>query len=411
MATVEIRRNNKGEITSFRLRQYAGRDKNGIEYPKITKSVKMPKGLSSRAQKKFIENEKMKFEQERKEGILPSNERFSDYSEYVLKMKESNGVKKSTLDRYKSLLDRINDAFGGVKLTDITVARLNEFYLSLAEPGVNQKTGAGLAPKTILEYHRLISTILETAYKEGLVTFNAAERATPPRQRRKAPEFFTQDELSKILKASDDEPIQWKALTYFFSLTGCRRGEALGLTWNHIDFNTGLVTISGNLLYSEKEHRIYLSTPKTQSSVRVIKVPEVMLDIFRELYKYQQSQKTRYGDSWHDTGLVWTRYHNSGENAVVRMYPGDPMHPDSVNSYYAKFGAKIGIKIHPHMFRHTLPSILIPEGIPVPVISKQLGHSEPAFTASVYTHIIQQQVAKAEETYSSILLDPEKNAN
>lgn len=408
MATVEIRKNKNGHVTSIRLRQYAGRDENGIEYERQSKTVKVPANLTQRTLKRFIEEERIKFEDECAEGLHIGKIRFREYAEYVLQLKAATGVKRSTLERYESMLKRINKAIGRFKLADITVMKLNKFYMSLSEDGQNEKTGEGLSPKTILEHHRLISTILGTAYNEGLIAFNPAERATTPRQEKHEPEFFTAEQLKTILKASDNEPIQWRSLTYFLALTGCRRGEALGLSWSDVDFEKGLVTIHKNLLHSDRSHKLYLDTPKTSNSIRIIKVPKTMLNLFEELQVYQSQQKEMFGDFWHETGLVWTRYRSNGERAKQRLFPGDPMHPDSLNAFYRKFGKRLKIKIHPHMFRHTLPSLLIPEGVPVAVISKQLGHSEPAFTASVYTHILQESTAEAEDTYAELLLGEDK---
>ena len=47
-----------------------------------------------------------------------------------------------------------------------------------------------LANKTILEHHRLISSILHQAEKEMYVMYNAAERATPPKAEKKKPDYY-----------------------------------------------------------------------------------------------------------------------------------------------------------------------------------------------------------------------------
>ena len=55
----------------------------------------------------------------------------------------------------------------------------------LAQPGQNKRTGGELSPKSITEHHRLISTVLDQAEKEGLVPFNVAGKATLPKRKRK----------------------------------------------------------------------------------------------------------------------------------------------------------------------------------------------------------------------------------
>ena len=86
-----------------------------------------------------------------------------------------------------------------------------------------------LAKKTILEHHRLISTILSQADKELLIPYNPASKATPPRVQRKTPDYYQPDEMNDILNTLERAPIKWKAITYLLIDTGCRRGEIMGL--------------------------------------------------------------------------------------------------------------------------------------------------------------------------------------
>lgn len=409
MSAIEYRKNKRGEVTSIRLKRYAGRDDDGNELPKIVKTVKIPKGLGKREAKRFIKEEEEKFDHEADQGMTFANVRFSEYEEYFLHLKASQGLHRSTLARYKGMMERLNDAFGRKRLRDITVMDVNKFYMHLVEHDCNQKTGRELSPTTVHHYHELLSSILNMAYKEGIVAYNAAARATPPRRDKPHPEFFTEGQLHQILEAVDHAPIKWKSLIYFLALTGCRRGEALGLSWCNIDFDKGQVSVVKALSNDKEKHELGLDRTKTPSSVRVIKVPDMMLELFQELHEYQNTEREKFGDMWHETGLVWTRYRGSGGKSERKMYPGDPMHPDSLNDYLRKLSRKLGFKIHPHMFRHTLASILIPNGVPAVVISRQLGHSDPGFTEQEYTHVIQQNTAQAEETYADILLGTNSN--
>ena len=87
--------------------------------------------------------------------------KFEEYCNYVIDLKEQRGIKHSTIVRYKELAVRIYPAIGHIKLKDLRADHLNSFYTDLAKPGQNKRTGEGLSPKTILEHHRLISTVLD----------------------------------------------------------------------------------------------------------------------------------------------------------------------------------------------------------------------------------------------------------
>lgn len=107
-----------------------------------------------------------------------------------------------------------------------------------------------LSNKTIVEYHRLISTILTQAEKEMLVMFNAASKATPPKLQRKEAETFQPEEIEKIRDCLESEPLKWKTLTHLLMITGARRGEVVGLEWSKIDWEHSQVLIDKALLYS-----------------------------------------------------------------------------------------------------------------------------------------------------------------
>lgn len=93
-----------------------------------------------------------------------------------------------------------------------------------------------LSPKTVVEHHRLISTVLDQASKEGLVPFNVASKATLPKVQRKEVNYFQLEQVAAIRSALEREPIKWKTLVHLLLITGARRGELLGLKWDKVDF-------------------------------------------------------------------------------------------------------------------------------------------------------------------------------
>ena len=71
--------------------------------------------------------------------------------------------------------------------------------------------------------------------------------------------------------------------------TGIRLGELLALTWEDIDFKTGIMSIT-KTSYRIKEigkPRIVIDNPKTKNSSRVIPLPKTLLDILKKIRKQQ----------------------------------------------------------------------------------------------------------------------------
>ena len=76
--------------------------------------------------------------------------------------------------------------------------------------------------------------------------------------------------------------------------TGIRLGELLALTWEDIDFQTGIMSIT-KTSYRIKENgvpRIVIDNPKTKNSSRVIPLPKALLDILKKI-KMRESDQIR----------------------------------------------------------------------------------------------------------------------
>ena len=252
--------------------------------------------------------------------------------------------------------------------------------------------GGQLAPKTILEHHRLIHTILAQAEKELLVPYNAAAKATPPKSTRPEPDYFQPSDIVRIRAALQAEPLKWRTITELLIITGCRRGEIMGLRWNRVDFQQRTIRIDTNLLYSPKRG-IYESTTKTEGSVRTIKLPAETIELLKEYRREYIDLRQKMGDQWHETGFLFVK-----EN-------GTPMIPDSITAWLRKFSKRHGLPhIHPHSFRHSAASILIHSGTDVVTVSKRLGHANTSTTLNIYSHILAESDEQASESLADILL-------
>lgn len=241
-------KNKNGVVYAYRVRVYRGRDVDGKQLKPYSTVWKIPDGMkNSRTIKKELDRFSVLFEQQCKEGMVSTDRKtFAAYSEYYLALKERD-QKQKTVDSYRDLLVRINEEIGFLKLSDVNCEHLNRFYIKLAQKGQNKKTGEGLSPKTIVEHHRLIHSIFTQAMKEGLVKFNPAETASPPSVKKKEASFFEAEDVERIMKCLEQEPLKWRCITLLMIATGARRGEIMGLKWSAIDFKKDEIKICANL--------------------------------------------------------------------------------------------------------------------------------------------------------------------
>ena len=248
-----------------------------------------------------------------------------------------------------------------------------------------------LSAKTILEYHRLISTVMTQAEKEMLVQYNPAHRATPPKIERTEVDSFQPDELARIMDCLEEEPIKWQTITHLLIITGCRRGEIMGLHWDAVDWKGKQLRIDRALLYTPTSG-IYEDSTKT-GETRFIKIPEETVQLLRLYQAYYDGLRLKNGDRWIESGYVFTRD------------DGGTMNPDNVTQWLSGFAKRHDLPpIHPHKFRHTMASLLICNGTNVLTVSKRLGHSKVSTTTDIYSHAIKQADERAAESIADVIL-------
>lgn len=390
MANIQERRDKTGKLISYSIRVHRGRDADGRQLKPWTATFDVAPTWTEKSARKKAEAFAATFEKECREGTTSDSRlKFSEYCDYVIELKEQRGAKHSTIVLYRGLTSRIYPAIGHLKLKDIRADHLNTFYTLLAQSGQNKRTGGGLSAKSILEHHRLISTVLDQAEKESLVPFNVAGKATLPKLERREVTYFQPEQVEAIRDALELEPIKWQTLVHMLLITGARRGEILGLKWDKVDFEGSKIHICNNVLYSA-DRGIYEDSPKTATSNRYVTLPLETMKLLRKYRVWQNEERLRLGEYYQDQGFVFAQ-----EN-------GKPMHPDSVTTWLDRFSKRHNLPhINPHAFRHTMASMLYFNGVDSVSISKRLGHAQVSTTANIYAHIMEE----ADQRNADILAD------
>ena len=393
MANIQERRNKDGKLISYSIRVHRGRGADGKQLKPYTATFDIEPTWKEETARKKAEAFASVFEKECKEGIKSdTRQTFASYCNYVISLKEQRGIKHSTIVRYKELTSRIYPKIGHIKLKDLRSDMLNDLYTYLATGKLNKRSGDNLSAKTVLEHHRLISTVLEQAVKECLVPFNAASRTVLPKVEKKNVNYFQPEDITNIREAMEKEPLKWKALTHLFLITGARRGELLGLKWDKVDFENNRIYICNNILYSP-DIGVYEDTPKTETSKRYIALPKETMRLLKQYKREQAEEQLKMGMKHSQNGFVFCQYN------------GKPMHPDSVTDYLRKFSKRNNLPhINPHAFRHTMASLLYFNGVDSVSISKRLGHAQVSTTANIYAHIVEEADRKNAEILSDIFL-------
>jgi integrase len=257
------------------------------------------------------------------------------------------------------------------------------------------KSDTGLADKTILHHHRLISAILEKAKRERIVPFNvAAEHATAPKAAHKEARYLTDDEAREFLSLLlNEKDIRIKTALVLLLFTGARRGELCGLSWPDIDKENHIINIVRASQFQSGKGVVEVPT-KNVSSVRAIKVPAFVMELL-DLYKtYWKKQHLLFGKAWYGK-----------ERRLFIQEDGKPINPDTINYWLNKFLEQNNFKhITPHSLRHTFATLQITAGVDIRTLQARTGHAQASTLVNIYSHTIKSAQEAASDTLESVLL-------
>ena len=386
---------------SYRLVCTGGYDLKG----KLIKHTKTVHGTKKEAQIELA-----KFVAEVENGFVVEGKSLK-FTEFVEIWKRDYGSKElapSTYKRYCRILEtRLIPYFKHFYINKIKPTDIMHFYdlLSRDTQLVRKRNNAGkktkepLAQKTILEHHRLLHAMLKKAVYWQLIVSNPAERVQPPRTKKPKRKYYD-DEQCKVLLENlntlDEDKIKYKTAIILAMFTGVRLGELMGLEWQDIDFRTGIVCVNRSSQYLA-DTGIFTKTPKTESSIREVAIPDFVISLLEEYKMWYDEQKSLYGELWYDSDRLFVQT------------DGKPMHPSTITKWFQKYIVEIGLPvINFHGLRHTNATLLISQNVDVAVVAARLGHAQITTTFNFYVHPIISHNRKAGAVLENLLLPQQK---
>lgn len=356
--------------------------------------------------KKDAEVKLAKFITEVQNGLVVDGKslRFSEFTEIWKRDYGSKELAPTTYKRYCRMLEtRLLPYFGHFYINKIRPTDIMKFYDLLEKDtqlvrksGNNgEKTKKPLSGKTILEHHRLLRAMLHKAVYWQLIVSNPAERVQAPKARKPKRRSYD-DEQTKILLENLEllsiEDTKYKVAIILTIFTGVRLGELMGLEWQDVDFKNGIISINRSSQYLS-DMGVFTKTPKTESSIREIAIPEFIISLLEEYKLWYEEQKSIYGELWTNSDRLFVQA------------DGKPMHPSSISKWFVRYVSTIGLPvINFHGLRHTNASLLVAQNVDIAVISARLGHAQISTTLDFYVHPLLSHNRKAGYALENLLL-------
>ncbi|MEK3886568.1 tyrosine-type recombinase/integrase [Bacillus sp. FSL K6-3431] len=282
------------------------------------------------------------------------------------------------MHRKRVITLHLKPLLGKYKLADLDNATYRRVFIN--------KTLKSFKPSTVAEYHRLFKIAVNAAIDNEIISRNRFKKIKIDQDE---PEnnFLTPDELSEFLSYTKKyERITIYTLTLLLAYTGFRKGEALGLTWNDINFKNKTITVN----CTRDQHGV--RSPKTKRSYRTIHVDQLVL-VQLESYKlWSKKVKLSFGD------------HLKKEDFIFISTKGAPLYHNNINTRFRRILKKNPdfTVITPHGLRHTHATILISKRIPVRTIADRLGNT-PQMIYDVYGHSFEALELESVNAFSDSL--------
>ncbi len=219
----------------------------------------------------------------------------------------------------------------------------------------------GLSPKTVRNIHQVISSVMDFAISQKLVAVNPTDGCALPKLERQEMKTLPVEQLASFLREAKESGVF--EMYYIELATGLRRGELLGLKWEDLDLEQGILRVQRQV--SRINGEVVEAPLKTKNSYRTISLGADAVGILKE-------QRKKCG----------------GSEYVFPSLTGGPISPDSVLQMLHRVLKRAGLpKVRFHDLRHTFATNALEHGMDIKTLSAVIGHVSSATTLNVYAHV------------------------
>lgn len=296
----------------------------------------------------------------------PSKMKVSQWLDEWLAIYTMN-IKPATRSAYEEHIRvHIKPSLGDILLKQLSTRDIQQLYTNLLKE-------RELSPKTVRNIHGVLHRTLEQAKLLGYIRVNPAEAAVTPRVEKKQVETLDAEDIGKFLAAIRGTKYEYPLFVAVF--TGLRQGELLGLTWDCVDFEHGMLLINKqhNRVKGDTEFRF---ASLKNDKARVLTVADEVIDVLKLQKQRQESWAAALGNGWENP-----------DNLVFTTEFGRYINNKILYQNFKRIAKNLGKPdLRFHDLRHTYAVNSLRAGDDIKTVQENLGHATASFTLSTYAH-------------------------
>lgn len=331
------------------------------------------------------EMDRVKSELTNDEYVKPSSTYLNDFIDEYLEMKK-HSIEESTANRYKRELNsHIKPYFNGMKIQNLNPFVMQKFFNYIIEE-------KGFSRNTCEISRRILSGALNKAVELKIIKDTPLKGIELPKEESYSFNVWGKEHINTFLAIRNTTYAKYSKhyITILIALmTGMRKGEILGLTWDCVDFEKKTIFVDKIL---DESQRVKFRT-KTMRSKRSIAIPELLV---KELRLHQASQIAE---------LKKHGYANE-HNLVICTLRGRPVYGCNLSRLLKSICEKYDLPmIRFHDLRHTHATTLIGDNVNFKIVQDRLGHSKSKTTLDTYSHVLPDMQKVASEKLDEMFCD------
>ncbi len=255
----------------------------------------------------------------------------------------------------------------------VGAVRVRQVHKGQIKACLAQKLTSGLSRSTVRILHATLRAMLNAAVDDGVILANPAAKlgrqlrlVAPASARQEEIKAMTREQLGAFLATAQECERRYYPLLLLLARTGARLGEAFGLWWEDLDFQTREIRVARAFSAGRIE------TPKSGHG-RTVDMSQQLSSVLRRLQIERKAEMLKRGSKEMPPWVFCTE-------------AGTPLDKSKVGKAFARVLKRAGLPLHfsPHCLRHTYASLLLQMGVSSVYVQRQLGHASIKLTVDTY---------------------------